>query len=196
MEAIGAAFAERGRNAGHADHGTHHASLPGRLALVPGDPYSPCEAITDPYADSCWLFQGFVILRHGGFDVAGALRTCDAAPRVRAARCYESIGHQLTGLFQRDTEWIIDQCAKGRPELAPHCAAGATLALNQMDWSGVRAARFCEASPRGWKERCYGTAATSLTAFATWAQRNVLCESVEREYVGICREAAAIGRGV
>jgi hypothetical protein len=194
MEAIGAAFAE-GRSGGHSDHGTHHRSLPGRLALVPDDPYSPCDAISDPYAESCWLFQGFVILRYAGFEAAAALRTCDAAPDGRAARCYESVGHQLTGLFQRDAAWIIEQCGKGRPEQASHCAAGATLALNGMDWSGNRAARFCGAVPKPWKERCYGTAASSLASLAPAAQRVLLCRRVEREYAAICRQAAAVERG-
>ena len=72
-------------------------------------------------------------MRYGGFDAAGALRTWDTAPDGRAACCYKSIGHQLTGLFQRNAASTIEQCANGRPELAPRCAAGATLALNGMD---------------------------------------------------------------
>ena len=83
-----------------------------------GDPYSPCAAISDAHAASCWIFQGFLILRAARFDPAAALRVCDAAPAGRAARCYQSIGHQLTGLLQRDDAWTLRQCGKGRPEMA------------------------------------------------------------------------------
>jgi hypothetical protein len=71
----------------------------------------------------------------------------DAVPDVRAVRRYESMGHQLTGLFQRAAAWTIERYSKGRPELALHCVAGATLALNGIDWSGSRAACPCGASP-------------------------------------------------
>lgn len=110
-------------------------------------------------AESCWLFQGFVILRYGGFDAAVAVHTCAARTRRACPRCYESIGHQLTGLFQRDAEWTIEQCAKGRPEPAPYCAAGAT-----------------QRHPDHGKDLCYRTAASSLIALAPPAQRSVLCE--------------------
>jgi hypothetical protein len=204
MEAISDAFARLGSiaaqsnadsRAEHAGHGSHHAGSGGQLSLVRDNPYSPCEGISDPYAESCWLFQGFVILRYNEFRAAEALRACDAAPDGRMARCYESIGHQLTGLFQRDDQWILQQCAKGRPELASHCAAGATLALNGMDWSGGRAARFCGAAPGDWKAMCYRVAARSLISLASPAERSRLCQKVEREYAPICRRAAAVGPG-
>jgi hypothetical protein len=185
-----AAHSHADSGADHGSHGSQHAIARGRLSLSPDDPYSPCAEIADTYAESCWLFQGFVILRRDNFEAGEALRTCDAAPDGRAARCYESVGHQLTGLFQRDDHWIMDQCAKGRAELAPHCAAGATLALNGMDWTGGRASRFCGAAPKAWKALCYRVATTSLIPLASPAQRSLLCQKVEREYAPTCRRAA------
>ena len=104
MEAISSALGAPMPHA-HADHqhgqaaGPAPAPAPRRLSIDASDPYSPCDGFRDPYATSCWLFQGFVILRRTGFDAASALRICDRAPDGRAARCYESVGHQLTGLF-------------------------------------------------------------------------------------------------
>jgi hypothetical protein len=164
----------------------------GRLVVDPADPYSPCRAWGDPYAASCWLFQGFVILRANGFDAARALRVCDGAPDGRAPRCYEAVGHQLTGLFQKDDEWILDQCARGQAALAARCAAGATLALDAMDWSGSRAARLCAAAPRAWKDLCYGTAASALVDLATPAERARLCDTVEAEWIAGCRQAGEL----
>ena len=202
MEAINSTF--RASALGSTAHGGSHPNgahaghrvSPARLLSVDRtNPYSPCDRFDDPYAATCWMYQGLLILRHHGFKPAEALRTCDGAPDGRAGRCYESIGHQLTGLFQRDEPWIIAQCATGRADLAPHCAAGAALALAAMDWSGGRAARFCAASPVGWKDACYRAAADMLTVLASVAQRTTLCASVEPEYVTACREAAALDLG-
>jgi hypothetical protein len=192
MEAVNVALGElplasNGQPVGH--DAMHHSTSRAPLAIDPLDPYSPCRNVEEPYASSCWLFQGFVILRGTGFDAGRALAVCDSAPPGRVARCYESIGHQITGLFQRDDAWILGQCGRGRAGLAGHCAAGATLALDAMDWSGRRAMRLCAAAPGAWKNTCYRTAANGLTDLATPARRATLCDSVEPAFVGICREA-------
>ncbi len=139
---------------GLAGPGGHRHAHHGAIAIDPADPYSPCRSFDDPYAESCWLFQGFVILRQVDFDAGRALRVCDDAPDGRAGRCYASVGHQLAGLFQREDDWIIAQCATGRAELAPRCSAGAALALAAMDWSGERAREFCGAVPPAWRDAC------------------------------------------
>jgi hypothetical protein len=203
MEAIDNAIADStaasrpghgGATAHGADAHTHHnhGGAPGsRIQVASGDPFSPCAAISDVHAASCWIFQGFLILRAARFDPAVALRVCDAAPEGRAARCYQSIGHQLTGLLQRDDAWTLRQCGKGRPEMAAECAAGATLALNAIDWSGAHSARFCGAAPAGWRPTCYDAAAASLTYYAPVDQVERFCAGSGPEYAGACRQAAA-----
>jgi hypothetical protein len=157
MEAISSALTE------HHEHVLHsHGSEKARFTIDPADPYSPCARYADPYAASCWLFQAFVILRGVDFDAQRALGICDAAPRGRADRCYESVGHQLAGLFQRSDAWVIAQCGKGRPERAQRCAAGAALALVSMDWSGERVTRYCASLPSDWLKLCSETAAQAL----------------------------------
>jgi hypothetical protein len=205
MEAINSALGESrlsggGGHAHHAgmDHGAHagRATGPGhQLAIDPTDPYSPCDRFADPYAAECWVFQGFVILRARGFDPTQALKICDQAPPQRVVSCYESIGLQLTGLFQKGDAWVIEQCGHGRPELAPHCGAGAARALVQIDWSGGQAARFCAASPAAWKDACYRTTAGVLTSFASSAERRALCAAVEPAYGESCRRVAGLEPG-
>jgi hypothetical protein len=136
-----------------------------------------------------------VILRAAGFDAGRALAVCDGAPDGRAARCYEGVGHQLTGLFQRGDAWILRQCAAGRPELAPRCAAGATLALDAMDWSGGRSARFCAAAPAAWKDACYRTAALALVDLAAPRRRAAFCAAIEPAYAATCRTAGQVPGG-
>ena len=193
MEAINYAVGAPGVRGAHAHSpGQEHPSRP--LAIDPADPYSPCRAYREPYAASCWLFQGFVILRANGFDAGRSLRVCNAAPDGRAARCYEGVGHQLTGLFQRGDRWILEQCAEGTPSLAAHCAAGGALALDAMDWSGSRAARLCAAARAEWKEACYRSAAGALTDLAAPDERARLCAKIEAPYLSACREAAGLAR--
>lgn len=204
MEAINSAVGESklGGPGGHAhragmgmDYGGHgnHAPGPGHQLVIDSlDPYSPCDRFEDPYAAECWVFQGFVILRSRGFEPAQALKACDQAPRQRVVPCYESMGLQLTGLFQRGDAWVIEQCGRGRPDLAQHCAAGAARALVQMDWSGGRAARFCTASPVAWKDACYRSTAGVLTSFASSAERKTLCAAVEPAYAEPCRRVAGL----
>ncbi len=193
MEAIDDAIADSSAHAHGTDAHTHHGHMrPGgpRIHVVGGDPYSPCATMADDYAASCWIFQGFLILRDTKFDPAWALHVCDAAPEGRVPRCYQSIGHQLTGLLQRDDAWTLRQCGRGRPELATQCAAGATLALNAIDWTGARSARFCAAAPAEWKNACYTAAATSLTYYAPAKQVLRFCAGIGAEYANACREAA------
>jgi len=161
MEAITTALGGQDHHHAHT-HGSQRGHQGGALSIDPADPYSPCDRYGDPYGESCWLFQGFVILRKVDFDAVGALRLCDAAPAGRAARCYESIGHQLAGLFQRSDAWVIEQCAKGDAGRAPMCAAGAALAFASMDWTGGRVKRYCASVPEAWTKRCFAAAAEAL----------------------------------
>jgi hypothetical protein len=199
MEAINSAVRPAGMRAHNHAETSHHGhegrgepTGAGRLTVNPGDPYSPCDGFGEPYAASCWLFQPFVILKRTGFDAAEGFRICDRAPADRAGRCYEGMGLQLTGLFQREEGWSVEQCAKGRAALAPYCAAGAALALTGGDWSGARAARFCAAAPEAWKKACYGSAASLLRDVATKPQRIAMCATVEPRYLPLCREAAGL----
>jgi hypothetical protein len=152
MEAITTAVGGHQHHA-HGGPGMHGTSL----ALDPRDPFSPCRAYQDRYGQACWIFQGFVILRAVQFDARRALHICDRAPSGWAVRCYQSVGHQLTGLFQRDNRWVIDRCRSGQPELGAQCAAGVVLALVAIDWSGRRALEFCGQVPRPWQAACRDT---------------------------------------
>jgi hypothetical protein len=161
MEAITSALLQRPGHASHS-HGTGEHGVSYGIVIDDANPYSPCDRYTDPYADSCWLFQGFVILRTVDFDAGRALGICDAAPDARRDRCYESVGHQLAGLFQRGDDWVNDQCEKGRSDGAARCASGAALALAFMDWSGRRVKEYCASVPSAWSAACLDTATEAL----------------------------------
>lgn len=187
MEAIASTFRRAGGDA-ELEHDTAEHSHVGTITLEPADPYSPCDRYSDPYAQSCWLFQGFVILRRVNFDPGLALRLCDNASDRRVARCYESVGHQVAGLFQRGDDWIIEQCRKGTAALASRCASGAALALASLDWSGWRVVEFCSAVPGAWRSACRRAAAGTLAQVASPAHQAALCGSSRPEHAEVCRE--------
>jgi hypothetical protein len=162
MEAITSA------SIGEGAHGAHpHEPGAKGIAIDRSNPYSPCDRYDDPHGESCWLFQGFVILRGVDFDAARALRICDTAPGGRAHRCYQSVGHQLAGLFQRSDGWIVEQCTKGDPRRAAGCGSGAALALASMDWSGERVNKYCMSVPTDWRDSCLTTAAEALALMSS-----------------------------
>jgi hypothetical protein len=185
MEAIDSAFRRPSEHGRHQHPSAHHSHST-EVALQPSDPYSPCDRYSDPYGRSCWLFQGFVILRTVSFEPGPALSLCSSAPGGRAERCYESVGHQLAGLFQRGDAWIIDQCGKGRAEQAASCASGAALALAALDWSGRRVVGFCSAVPHAWTGACRRAAMEMLAQVAPAQQRLSSCRLLGQENTQDC----------
>ena len=194
MEAVNSAVARPEAHGSHSHESPNQAGAE-RMTIDPNNPYSPCDQFADPYARSCWIFQGFVILRATDFDPGKALGVCSAAPDGRAGRCYESVGHQLTGLFQRSDAWVIEQCGTADRELAAQCAAGAALALASMDWSGERVAGFCAAVPDGWKGSCHGAAADGLALVSSSDQQAAFCSNRQPRYSEICLELTGPPRG-
>jgi hypothetical protein len=147
-------------------HGIERRTAIDAFLIDSANAYSPCDRYAEPYADSCWLFQGFVILRAVDFDADRALGICDGAPEARRNRCYESVGHQLAGLFQRGDAWVNGQCEKGQSLRAARCASGAAMALAFMDWSGRRVKAYCASVPIEWSGECLKTAAQALKLVA------------------------------
>jgi len=170
MEAFNEAVASGGQAAAHG-HAVVHGGHGSHFAMNADDPYSPCRDYENVYGEACWLFQGFLILRRVHFDARRALETCDHAPREWVERCYESIGHQLTGLFQPDDRWVIARCQTGRPALQGKCGAGAVLARIAGDWTGERARSFCERVPISWQEDCRSTYQRRMAAMRSSSRR-------------------------
>jgi hypothetical protein len=192
MEAINTAVAPHQHHhmsEQHGPSGSHDV-----LAIDPSDPFAPCDRFGGAYAQSCWLFQGFLILRAHRFDAASTLGTCDRAPADWVQRCYESVGLQLAGIFQRDNTWIIRECAQGQPRLAPACGAGAIIALTAMDWSGGRTMAFCGATPNDWKAQCYRAAGSLLAVYTSPRRRAEACGGLPVRFTDACRLGAGLAR--
>jgi hypothetical protein len=192
MEAVSSALNHDHMHGAHSSNEGAHASMPahaetaGRVTITAADPYSPCRTVALPYARSCWLFQGFVILRRVGFDGRAALAACASAPDGWAARCAEGVGHQLTGLFQREDRWILDQCAQARSELQSSCVNGALYALVSEDWSGTRAVRFCSAAGNPHDVSCFAALGPLLDAVAPDGQLVAACAQAAPDLQKVC----------
>jgi hypothetical protein len=198
MEAVMTALRERtpdpaGLAHEHAAH-EHVSGEAGRLTIDASDPFSPCARFDDPYAKACWVYQGFLMLRQAGFDARAALERCRQAPEGRVAQCAQSVGFQITGLFQRGDEWILEQCGRAAGTRGAECGAGASAALASIDWSGARAARFCRRAPAAWQSACYASAVRVLTALVSPAEVRRFCEHVGSVEVAACVQPQAVRR--
>ena len=194
MEAVMTALRERtpdpaGPAHEHAAH-EHVSGEAGRLTIDASNPFSPCARFDDPYAKACWVYQGFLMLRQAGFDARAALERCPQAPEGRVAQCAQSVGFQITGLFQRGDGWIIEQCGRGAG-LSSECGAGAAAALTSMDWSGNRATRFCEAAPVAWRPACLASAGRVLRTLATPADFQRFCQGAAKISACACTQESA-----
>jgi hypothetical protein len=198
MEAVMTALPDRTPDRGGAQHehaGHRHGSAnAGRLTINASDPFSPCAGFDDPYAKACWVYQGFLILQQAGFDAGAALERCRQAPKGRVAQCAQSIGFQITGLFQRSDGWIIEQCGRGPRAERAECAAGASAALASMDWSGARADRFCRAAPPAGRSACYASAVRVLSSLVSPAEVRWFCAHVGSVEVAACIQSQAARR--
>jgi hypothetical protein len=170
----------------HAD--THrHSTKAGRLTIDFTDPYSPCRNVAAPYDRSCWLFQGFLILRRVGFDAGKALALCEAAPAGWPTRCAEGVGHQMAGLFQRDDEWIRSRCEETSTELGSACIDGAIYALVSADWSGTRGVAFCSSLGHPRDVGCFQVLGPLLHAVTSEAQQATACAKAAPDFRRACR---------
>jgi hypothetical protein len=124
----------------------------GALATDPTNSYGPCDRYGEPYGESCWLFQGFVILRQVDSDAGRALRLCDAAREGRSDRSYESVGHQLAGLFQRGDDWVVEPCGMVTPG-APEVCTGRSAGVRLHGLVGREVKQFCGSVPDRWCSR-------------------------------------------
>ena len=173
------------------EHGSGEA---GRLSIDTADAFSPCAGFDDPYAKACWVYQGFLMLRHVQFDAGQALNRCREAPKPRLAQCAQSIGFQITGLFQRDDYWIIAECSQAPGPLAAECGAGAAAALTSIDWSGGRVGRFCGRAPASWSSACYGSAVRVLRTLASRGNVQRFCDMFLSDDRALCGQRQADSR--
>ena len=142
-------------------HEPHGATL--RAAIDPPDPYSPCDQYTDPYADSCWPFQAFVILRRVEFDAGRALRVCDAAPaerviaamRVSVSRSPASSSAAMPG-WPRNVLW---GGPSGRLDAFWRCIGFRRDGLVGATGQAILRLAFSAA----WRDLCLQTASEELT---------------------------------
>ena len=194
MEAVSSALHHPHRHPGqvHTRGSDEHASsdmshgVIGRLAIDSSDPYSPCRSVQAPYARSCWLFQGFLILRRVAFNARKAFDLCAAAPAGWAPRCAESVGHQLTGLFQQDDGWIRSKCNEATGALVSSCIEGALYALVAGDWSGASGVRLCASLEKAHTFQCFRALGPLLQAVAPKGQQASACGRAEPAFQVAC----------
>lgn len=153
--------------------------------LRPDDAHYPCDAVADRYRGSCYLLQTSGMLLYNGRSYAATGAACEKAPDRYVSVCFESLGRDISGDYQRDDAKTIAACSSvGTGPLRDHCFVGAVK--NYLD-ALPRAFPFCRAVPESAKGKCYAAIGQQLSiAEPDPARRAAACSEAESRYVESC----------
>ncbi|HXV15874.1 MAG TPA: hypothetical protein VD758_03795, partial [Gemmatimonadaceae bacterium] len=87
--------------------------------IDPADPLYPCSALADRYQTACYEMQTSVMLYENHGDIAGAAKSCDAAPVKMRTICYVSLGRDVSSYSAQDHGKAITLCSLGTPKYQP-----------------------------------------------------------------------------
>jgi hypothetical protein len=73
----------------------------GWRAMDPEDPLYPCSAMESRYLPQCYVMQTSVMLHLNGGDIRGAAGSCELAPEDMRARCFQSLGRDISSYTLR-----------------------------------------------------------------------------------------------
>ncbi|PIR82768.1 hypothetical protein COU20_00355 [Candidatus Kaiserbacteria bacterium CG10_big_fil_rev_8_21_14_0_10_59_10] len=133
------------------------------------DPHFPCNTVSEDeqVLTQCYLMQTSWMLTIAGYDFEAVGRQCAAAPSAMRATCHVSLGRDIAGYTQRNTERILELCAVASP--AAHrsdCVVGALNVV--LDFAGgvtPLAHQLCEAATGEAAARCRATLEARETEF-------------------------------
>lgn len=155
--------------------------------LRPDEPLYPCNVVAEKYRWSCYQLQTSGMLLYNGRDFAKTAASCDAAPSTYIPICFESLGRDVSGEFQRDDLKTIATCESlGSPSRAG-CFVGAVK--NLLD-APDRVLPFCRRVPDHAKSPCYSAAGTQLGLNYPSGdpRRASACVAAEPAFVKSCQE--------
>ncbi|MEZ5101314.1 MAG: hypothetical protein R3C15_16245 [Thermoleophilia bacterium] len=126
--------------------------------LKADEPMYPCTAVDRKYKTSCYLMQTSYALRLVDYDYKRGFELCDELPSPSDSDfvpiCYRSMGRDISGNFNQDTNKIIEYCSLGAADLQGMCIAGAVKNDVFNDHGVERANELCAAVPDRLRADC------------------------------------------
>lgn len=178
-----------------AAHGMHHMAASSFKAVDPADPLYPCSIMATRYLHACYQMQTSIILYLNHGDIGDAAKSCERAPGLMRAVCFQSLGRDATSYTLRDPQKTADLCNKSSDQDRPACYFGAVKAL--VDWTATTdvAFAFCRIVRDGrGGPTCYRALGEEVaTLLAGAPEREAQCNRAQEPLpIEACRTGAGL----
>jgi hypothetical protein len=160
----------------------------------PADQQYPCSKLPERYLTACYEMQTSVMLLNNHGDIAGAARSCDAAPVAMITICYASLGRDISSYSAQNHKDAIRMCSLGTARFEPWCYYGLVknfIDLNARSTDGISLCRDVTGSAN--KSICYSAVGEQVMLLSATAEgRRAMCAQAEPEYVDACLYSARV----
>ena len=127
---------------------------------------APCADVAARYQAACWWYVPALVESPDPAAWPAAARVCERAPAAVRRTCWRGVGNQLGVLASDEPRLASRVCATVPADARDVCVAGAAEQQVDMDWSGARARRFCEAMSGSDAAACTSAAMSRLALTA------------------------------
>ncbi len=157
------------------------------------DPHYPCSTVEQKYLSACYLMQSSAILMLNGYNFADAFKICDGAPANFISICYQSMGRDVSGNTQRNTESSIKLCLLGTKPYVGQCIRGVVKDFINAVSNASPGIEFCKQVPDSYKWDCYNATGEMIYSLHSTVERKTAdCQKAEPQYQVACRQGALL----
>lgn len=169
----------------------------GWRAMDPEDPLYPCSAMESRYLPQCYVMQTSVMLHLNGGDIRGAAGSCELAPEDMRAKCFQSLGRDISSYTLQDVDDSIRLCRHSPEEYRAWCYVGLVKNFIDLTSETEKAFTFCrKIEGQVNKLRCYVAIGEQLASLLPERLPRVeLCRRAESaQYEQACLYGARVAR--
>lgn len=164
-------------------------------AVDPSDQLYPCSIMPERYLSACYEMQTSVMLHNNKGDIAGAAKSCEAAPAAMRTVCFASLGRDISSYSQQNHAEAIRLCSLAAGRYQPWCYVGVVKNFIDLEARPEDGLSLCRSVPiPDGKAMCYQAVGEQIHILATDAdERRAACSSAEAAYMDACLYGARLG---
>jgi hypothetical protein len=123
----------------------------------------PCDAVTTPYKEQCYLMQTSYALSQTNYDFRGTFKLCSTVDEAFRETCAQSIGRDASGSSVSSVAPTVQKCSFALDDnQEKNCMIGAVKDFISYFHRGDEAQSLCFAFPERFKNDCLNTRASYL----------------------------------
>jgi hypothetical protein len=161
------------------------------------DPVYPCNTVAPDDKSTCYQLVTSRVLQVVGVEWERVAEICAGVERGFRARCFESMGRDVSTQSHREAEGIAEGCAAARPHGGEReCVQFAAMDMTANFTGGAEAAELCTSATASLRAPCFEAVGTIMARFHTTAEaRERACReiAVTGEDLTACRRGGADG---